>query len=68
MTLTDTMGAILTDYGLGWPCDPRWVVAAHLCEFPVNHEPTIRTVMAACRLCSKRTREDNEALARSYGL
>lgn len=58
----------LTAYGLGAPCDPRWIVAAHRCHFGEQCEPTIRTVMAACRLCAKRTDENNEALAKSYGL
>jgi len=59
---------ILTEYGLTVPCDPRWIVAAHLCEYGLDTDPTIRTVMQSCRLCAKRTHEDNEALARSYGL
>jgi hypothetical protein len=59
--------AILATYGLTCPCDPRWIAAAHAYAFR-DAEPTIRTVMAACRLCSKRTHEDNEILARSYGI
>ena len=69
MTATTTrVTEILTEYGLTLPCDPRWIVAAHLCEYGEAVTPTIRTVMQSCRLCSKRTHEDNEALARSYGL
>lgn len=63
-TVTTTLQA----YGLTDPCDPRWIVAAHRCEFGDDAEPTIRTVMAACRLCAGRPRDDNEILARSYGL
>jgi len=66
-TMPEALTSILSEYGLTAPCDPRWIAAAHACEFR-DAEPTIRTVMAACRLCSKRTREDNEALARSYGI
>lgn len=60
--------AILHRYGLSEPCDTRWIVAAHRCEFGDDAEPTIRTVMAACRLCAGRPRDDNETLARSYRL
>lgn len=65
---TDSATVILARYGLQLPCDARWIVAAHRCEFGDDADPTIRTVMAACRLCAKRPTADNEILARSYGL
>ena len=68
MITTETAAGVLDEYGLTLPCDPRWIVAAHMCEYGEAVTPTIRTVMQSCRLCAKRTHEDNEALARSYGL
>lgn len=59
---------LLAEYGLTLPCDARWISAVHRCEFGDEAPVVIRTVMAACRLCAGRPRDDNEILARSYGL
>ncbi len=59
---------LLAEYGLTLPCDPRWISAAHRCQYGDDAPVVIRTVMAACRLCAGRPTADNEILARSYGL